>query len=108
MFNWPFYDPRFWVPVSPFVVAVLVQSSISGGKVIKGLGIFYLIVYSLLGVLSIGYMTYTSLNRKVMSRTHANGVYRNEYETFFYGKPLSDTALRIDPAVLSVIQRYDR
>jgi len=52
-------------------------------------------------------MTYTSLNRKVEARTQASGVYRNEYEIHYYGKPLSDTARKIDSFVLHVLQKYD-
>lgn len=109
MFDWPFYDPRFWVPVVPLVVAVVLQRPAirkSWAKVCLGI---YLTAYSISGLVSSGYLTYTSLNKEVMARTHANGVYRNEYETLFYGKPQSDTARSpLDPAVLSVLKRYDR
>jgi hypothetical protein len=43
-----------------------------------------------------------------MAKTQASGAFRNEYETIWYGKPLSDTAKHIDPAALEVIRRYDR
>ena len=108
MFNWPFYDPRFWVPVIPLVIAALVQIPLRLPKLGKGLMYVFCAGYILLGIISIGYITYTSLNKRTFARTQANGVYRNEYETFFYGKPQSDTATRIDPVTLSVIQRYDR
>jgi hypothetical protein len=107
MFDWPFYDPRFWVPVIPLVVAVVLSFRWPRVGVCRVLASAWLGVYLVLGVVSAGYMTYTSLNRRLMVRTHANGVYRNEYETVFYGKPQSDTARHIDSAALSVIRRYD-
>jgi hypothetical protein len=108
MFTWPFYDPRFWVPVLPFIAVVAARWAVTAGKPVRKLLYLYFAAYCLLGVISAGYLTYTSLNRKVFARTQANGVYRNEYETFFYGSPQSDTARKIDPVVLDVIKRYDR
>lgn len=108
MFNWPFYDPRFWVPVLPLMAAVVIQSSFPVSKLSRGLQVTAFAVYMLIGVVSIGYMTYTSLNKKDFARTQANGVYRNEYETVFFGKPHSDTARHINQEVLHVIERYSR
>jgi len=108
MFTWPFYDPRFWVPVLPFIAVVAARWVVTAGKPVRRVLYLYFVVYCLLGIVSAGYLTYTSLNRKVFARTQANGVYRNEYETFFYGSPQSDTARKIDPVVLDVIKRYDR
>ena len=107
MFDWPFYDPRFWVPVLPLVAAVIAAGTFPRAGIRRVAVAVFLTVYIALGIVSVGYMTYTSLNRKVMARTQANGVYRNEYETVFFGRPQSDTARHIDPAVLSVIRRYN-
>jgi hypothetical protein len=108
MFNWPFYDPRFWLPVLPFIIGVILQQPLFTNKgwtrvVFYPLAAFYI----LMGVVSAGYLTNTSLNKKLFARTHANGVYRNEYETVFFGKPQSDTAKVTDPVILSVIKRYN-
>ncbi|MBN9385235.1 MAG: hypothetical protein J0H74_31045 [Chitinophagaceae bacterium] len=108
MFNWPFYDPRFWVPVLPLVLAVILQYPLPRPGWRRGVTVVAFAGYMLLGVLAVGFFTYTSLNKKVFVRTQANGVFRNEYETFFYGKPTQDTARVIDPVILSVITRYDR
>jgi hypothetical protein len=108
MFNWPFYDPRFWVPVLPLALAVVLQYPLPRIGWRRSVTVVALAGYMLLGAAAVGYFTYTSLNRKLFVRTQANGVFRNEYETFFYGKPVQDTARVIDPAALSVITRYDR
>ena len=108
MFSWPFYDPRFWVPVIPLLIAVLLQvpfPKLQFGKLVISL---FCAGYILLGIVSVGFLTYTSLDKKKFVRTQANGVYRNEYETFFYGKPQSDTATKTNAAILSVLQRYDK
>ncbi len=108
MFNWPFYDPRFWVPVLPLVAVVVIMSSFPVSGLSRNLQVTAFTVYMLIGVVSIGYMTYTSLNKKAFARTQANGVYRNEYETVFFGKPQSDTAKQINQEALHVIERYGR
>jgi hypothetical protein len=108
MFNWPFNDPRFWVPVMPVIAAVVIQMPLNSTRLMKTLSSLLLIVYVALGVFASGFMVYTSLNREAFSRSQAKGVYRNEYETFFFGKPLSDTATHVDPYVMDLLKRYDR
>jgi len=107
MFDWPFYDPRFWIPVLPLIAAVIAQLPLPKARTPRILATVFCAAYIMLGVVAVGYMTYTSLNKKVMVRTQANGVYRNEYETVLFGKPLSDTARHIDPDALSIIKRYN-
>jgi 4-amino-4-deoxy-L-arabinose transferase-like glycosyltransferase len=107
MFDWPFYDPRFWVPVLPLIAAVIAQVPLPKARFPKIVVSAVCAGYVVLGVAAVGYMTYTSLNRRVMVRTQANGVYRNEYETVLFGKPQSDTARHIDNDALSIIRRYN-
>jgi hypothetical protein len=108
LFNWPFPDPRFWVPVVPLIAAVISQTSFSQNRVIKIGSFLYLLVYSVLGIVSLVYMTYTSFDKKELSKTQAKGVYRNEYEVHFFGKPLSDTAKQVDPYLVEFLNKYDR
>jgi len=109
MFNWPFNDPRFWVPIMPIIAAVVLQALFANdNKILKRLSTVLLIVYIALGVFASGYMIYTSLNKKVFARTQAKGTYRSEYEIHFYGKPLSDTVTSPpDTAVINLLKRYD-
>lgn len=109
MFNWPFYDPRFWVPVLPLIIATLVYfpwSSFSS-KIPRITIRSVSVVYVIIGVLSLSYMTYTSFDKKSFAKKQANGVYRNEYETVFFGKPLSDTARHIDSFILKTIKNHN-
>jgi hypothetical protein len=108
MFNWPFYDPRFWVPIIPFIAVVVSQIAFGKMKGLKWIMPLFFVVYAVLGLVSAGYITYTSLKKETFARTQANGVYRNEYETLFFGKPQSDTAKLVDPVVLNVLQRFDK
>jgi hypothetical protein len=110
MFTWPFYDPRFWVPVVPLIIAIIIKSPSAFSKpvIVKRLAFVFAAAYTLVGLLSVGYMTYTSLSKKVFAKTQANGVYRNEYETVFFGKPQSDTARLINPTTIHVLERYNK
>jgi hypothetical protein len=109
MFNWPFNDPRFWVPIMPIIAAVVLQALFAArSKILKVCSLVLLVVYIALGAFASGYMVYTSLNKKVFARTQAKGTYRNEYEIHFYGKPLSDTVTtKPDSAVINLLKRYD-
>jgi hypothetical protein len=107
IFNWPFYDPRFWVPVLPLVTAIILQAPLYKVSFGKAAGYIVFVVYCLMGGVAVGYSLFTEFNKKAFARTQAKGIYRNEYETYFFGKPLSDTATHIDPYVLHVLKSYD-
>jgi hypothetical protein len=108
LFNWPFPDPRFWVPVIPLVAAVITQTSFSLKPAFRVMALCYLMMYTLLGLASIGFVTYTSFNKKEFSKNQAKGVYRNEYETHFFGKPLSDTATYTNQSLVDFLNKYDK
>ena len=108
LFNWPFPDPRFWVPIIPLMAAVVCQTFLSSNPVIRISSLSYLLLYIFLGLASLGFMTYTSFNKKEFAKTQAKGDYRNEYEVHFFGKTLSDTATRVDPNLVQFLNKYDR
>jgi hypothetical protein len=54
------------------------------------------------------YSLKTGLNKEEFAKKQANGVYRNEYETYFFGKPLSDTAVHLDQNVVDILNRYNK
>jgi hypothetical protein len=108
LFNWPFPDPRFWVPIIPLVAAVISQTTFSLNPGFRIMASGYFIMYTLLGLASVGFITYTSFNKKEFSKNQAKGVYRNEYETHFFGKPLSDTATYTDQNLVDFLNKYDK
>ncbi|WP_315819588.1 hypothetical protein [Paraflavitalea speifideaquila] len=67
----------------------------------------YLAGYLALGVFAAGYSLYVGLDKGRFAQKQASGVYRNEYETKFFGKPQSDTATHVDPEVLNILKKYD-
>ena len=108
IFNWPFDDPRFWAPLMPIIAAIILQVLFEQpNNILKKISIALLMVYIAAGGFASGYMIYTSFNKKALARTQAKGIYRNEYEIHFYGKPLSDTATTVDKDVIELLKRYD-
>ena len=109
LFNWPFFDARFWIPVLPYMVVVIVSVNGAPRKSGASLGAKVLLgLYFFMGLGAAGYSIYTMYHKDVLARTQAGGIYRNEYETWFFGKPLSDTAAHpINPEVLSILKRYN-
>src|SRR5450432_3681541 len=108
IFNWPFNDPRFWIPVMPVMAAFALQLPVAENKLTRFLSTTLFVVYISLGTFASGYMVYTSFNKKELAKNQAKGVYKNEYEVHFFGKPLSDTATQVDPYIVEFLRRYDR
>jgi hypothetical protein len=108
LFNWPYPDPRFWVPIVPLIAAVISQNTFSGNGIIKRSRVFFFAVYFLFGIAAISYMTYSSLNKKELSKTQESGIFRNEYEIHFFGKPLSDTVTVVNHNLVDFLNKYDK
>ncbi len=115
IFTWPFADPRFWVPVIPIMVVVVLQSSFEKMKTMKIASSLFLVFYILMGALSAVFMIYSSFNKEFLAKTQANGVYRKEYETHFFGKTIPDstTTIRADStnvinvSIVDLLKRHD-
>jgi hypothetical protein len=105
--NWPYYDPRFWVPVLPLLVVVILQTPFNSRGWLKGVSRLYLGVYLALGLGAAAYSLYVGLDKERFAQKQANGLYRNEYEIEFFGKPQTDTATHVDPEVLNILKKYD-
>jgi hypothetical protein len=107
IFNWPYYDPRFWVPVLPLLVILVLRTPFTLSSLLKIFSRLYLAIYLLLGFAAAAYALYTGFNKERFSRSQAAGDYKNEYEIHFFGKPLTDTATQIDPNVVEILKKYD-
>lgn len=109
IFNWPFFDARFWIPVLPYMVVVVISlKDAPGMSRLKRLFQLLLAIYLAMGLGAAGYSIYTASHKTVLARTQAGGIFRSEYETYFFGRPLSDTAAHpINQEVLSILKRYN-
>jgi hypothetical protein len=107
IFNWPYYEPRFFVPVVPVITVLLIRNFPVFPSLVKNALKLYLVFYALIGTAAIGYYTYTSLNREALSQKQDAGIWRNEYETYFFGKPLSDTATVVRKPIVELLKKYN-
>lgn len=113
IFNWPFYDPRFWVPIVPLIIAIL-SISLQGFKLsplfkTKYLIISWLLLYTGVGIISVGYYTYTSFNKKVFVSTQASGSFKREYEEVLFNKNNGYEKLPagLDSTIVHILTRYN-
>jgi hypothetical protein len=108
IFKWPHFDPRFWVPVLPFIVAVILKAPLPAIKWLKPISIFVLAAYILMGMAAFSFSFYTQFNKEAFARTQANGIYRKEYEIHFFGEMPEFNARPTDFEVLEILEKYDR
>lgn len=101
IFKWPNSDPRFWVPVLPFIVAVILKAPIPAGKWIFA-------AYILMGIFAFGFSLYTQFNKKEFARRQANGIFQKEYEIHFFGKSLQPDTMPTRTDALEILEKYDR
>lgn len=107
LMNWPYYDPRFWVPILPLMIYVILQTPFHRHKLLMLGGRLYLAAFIALGFAAMVYSLYVGFDKHRFAKSHASGDYRNEYEIHFFGKPQSDTATHIDQNVLDLLNKYD-
>ena len=105
--NWPYYEPRFFVPVLPLFVAVILQHLTAALPPVRTLMALYSIAYVAAGVAAITYYTYTSLHHEALAVKQDAAIWRNEYESLFFGKPLSDTATMVRPGIVRMLKKYN-
>lgn len=105
--NWPYYEPRFFVPVMPLFIAVILQHQAAALAPVRKLMALCSIAYVAAGVAAITYYTYTSLHHEALAVKQDAAIWRNEYESHFFGRPLSDTATVVRPGIVRMLERYN-
>ena len=107
IFNWPFIEPRFWTILVPLVVVVFMQGK-TAARPFSGIMVFsYRAIYIAAGIASLLYYSYTSFNKQELSLKQDAGQWKNEYQVYFYGKPLSDSATHVRAPILNLLKKYD-
>jgi len=104
IFNWPYYDPRFWVPIFPLMVIALMPPPVTRwAPLFKN----FFIAYFAIGTITAALWLYTCFNKQRFARSQAGGIYRREYETHFFGKPQTDSA-HYNQDAIDILRRYDK
>jgi len=106
MMNWPFYDPRFWVPIFPLMIIVLLSSPIIRWNR-HFLVRTYLVAYFVAGAITAALWLYTGFNKQRFARSQAGGIYQKEYEIHFFGRPQLDS-IHYNQDAINILRRYDK
>jgi hypothetical protein len=98
IFNWPFFDSRFWFPLLPLVGAIALMPFPKEPIALRKILGIYKYYYVLTGVIILGYFSYLSFDRSALTRYHDNGIWKAEYELHFNGttnekRPINSKAL---------------
>jgi len=106
IFNWPYYDPRFWVPIFPLMIIVLLSSPIIRWNR-HFLVRTYLVAYFVAGAITAALWLYTGFNKQRFARSQAGGIYQKEYEIHFFGRPQLDS-IHYNQDAINILRRYDK
>ena len=107
IFFWPYFDPRFWVPIVPFLIAILMQAVKLISPRMRIVVSAYFICYTMAGLASIGYYTYTSLNKHALSEKQDASIWQNEYEQYFFGRPITHPDAKVREKIIRILEKYD-
>jgi hypothetical protein len=107
IFNWPYFEPRFFLPVFPLLILMILENFEQLNTIIRKLLRLYLVVYAITGIAALSYYSYTSFNKRELARRQDAGIWRNEYETLFYGKPVNDTATSVRQPIVNLLRKYN-
>jgi hypothetical protein len=105
--NWPYYEPRFFLPVLPLIILLVAENFSLLRPLLKKLLMIYIVCYAGTGIAALSYYTYTSVKPKELAKKQDAGIWRNEYETYFFGKPASDTATVVQQQVVDLLKKYN-
>lgn len=105
IFNWPFFEARFWFPILPLIFAVMLLPKAAASftfsywkPTLKG---YYIIV----GVLVLGYYTRLSTNKKTLAVSHDAGLWQDEYRIHFFDEQPADSTY--NKKALYLLEKYD-
>ena len=105
--NWAYFEPRYFLPVFPMLILIILENFGQLNTIIKKLLRLYLVVYAITGIAALTYYSYTSFNKRELARRQDAGIWRNEYETLFYGKPVNDTATTVRQPIVNLLRKYN-
>ena len=85
---WHYQDPRFWLPVLPFLLLFLYRGlSITSYMAIYKFGLIsWLTIYGGMGFIALVYSTHLTFSGADFSNRYGGGVYKDMYRSAFSGK----------------------
>jgi len=106
---WPYKDPRFWLPVVVFMLYyvwlwVTIESRARRSRRLYKPVAIATLLYSLSGVVALGYSTYISYSGSKFPDRYGDGYYRDTYTAFTSGKK---DGLNVNEDVYKILKKYN-
>jgi hypothetical protein len=107
IFNWPYHESRFWLPILPMLFAGMFQTPIPANRLVRALVFAGKCGYIAAGIFAMSYYTYTSFNKRALATKQDAGDWQKEYETHFFGKPVKDSVSTPNQLVVQLLKKID-
>ncbi|HYA23864.1 MAG TPA: hypothetical protein VEF05_06870, partial [Terriglobales bacterium] len=100
---WPFTDPRFWLPVMPFVFLAIAEGIAFVFRRVPqfSLAVPYVIAFCVLGFGALGYSTWLTFSGPRFSERYGDGLLRTAYQA-----NCSSAAVGANERALELLRRY--
>jgi hypothetical protein len=95
---WPFYDPRFWLPVIPFLIAYsgLTLRRLMQRKIVMYLVEGYVLIFVLMGILTLASNTRLSFSGSRFGDSYTDRRYHSTYCAVWHCKDLDSATVDLD------------
>ena len=100
---WPFTDPRFWLPVMPFMFLAIAEGIAFVFRRVPqfSLAVPYVIAFCVLGFGALGYSTWLTFSGPRFSERYGDGLLRTAYQA-----NCSSAAVGANERALELLRRY--
>lgn len=105
IFNWPFYEARFWFPIVPLVFAVILIPKPAPNFTFTYWKSFLKVYYAAVGLFVLSYYTFLSHNKTNMAERHDAGIWKDEYRIHFFNEQPADSVY--NKKALYLLDKYD-
>lgn len=101
---WPFTDPRFWLPVMPFVFLAIAEGIALVFEHSPKLSVVapYVITFCVLGLAALGYSTWLTFSGPKFPERYGDGLLRTAYQANCWS-----AAVGANERALELLRRYD-
>ena len=106
LFAWPYYDARFWLPVTPLLIAYSILA-VKRLELPTGVVAIYCIAFATLGLIAIAYTTRISFAGPTFPDKYGDGQLRSTYCAAFQSCERKWDAGKVDNRVLRLLRDYD-
>lgn len=106
IFNWPFFEARFFFPILPLMLAVFLLHLQQVARQQRLLAAAWLTCYVIVGVFVMAYYSRLSLEKDFMRKRHDAGLWKAEYDYLFSGRPVEDSTT-VNQKALYILRKYN-